>query len=198
MPVPAGPIAKVTVALRIASTYLFCPSVFGAMPRPRPVSSMSPRTSEGLASSPLISSIVWPTEEAVSSWPFSRSASISSKRTPTRSASRSGPVIVISFPRTRISESKAASTSLSSSSRWPRRATMDLSPGTRIFTWVVALAKCALLGFPPSLRVCERVVVRRPGPILPPSSPAASPYAGRRAGGNAGGRRAGRRRGRRS
>src|SRR6266545_1252729 len=36
--------ANVSVARRIASTYCFCPRVFGEMPRPRPVRSTSPGT----------------------------------------------------------------------------------------------------------------------------------------------------------
>ena len=117
MPVPAGPIANVTVPLRIASTYRFCPRVFGAIPRPRPVRNTSPSTCVGVASSPLISSIDRPTEEAFSSWPRSSSVISSSNSSATRSTSTSGPAIVISLPRTTISESKAASTSFSSSSR---------------------------------------------------------------------------------
>ena len=45
---PAGPIAKVTVELLIASTNRFCPTVFGATDVPRAVSNVSPRTSLGL------------------------------------------------------------------------------------------------------------------------------------------------------
>ncbi len=77
MPVPAGPIANVTVARRIASTNRFCPTVLGATDVPRAVRSVSPSTSLGRilavpsspsahASPPLISSIVWPTEESES------------------------------------------------------------------------------------------------------------------------------------
>src|SRR4029453_916365 len=69
--------------------------------------------------------------------------------------------MVISFPRTTMTESNAASTSLSSSSRCPRRATIDWSPGTRIFTWVVALAKVrSSEGGPPFLPVGGLLVVR--------------------------------------
>ena len=43
---------------------------------------------------------------------------------PTRSASAGGPEIVISLPRTRISQSNADSISLRNASRWPRSATI--------------------------------------------------------------------------
>src|SRR6266540_169436 len=153
--------ANVSVARRIASTYCFCPRVFGEMPRPRPVRSTSPSTSVGLAWFPLMSSIDRPTEDAVRSCPRSSSESNSSKSTPTRSASSWGPVMVISFPRTTITESNAASTSLSNSSRCPRRATIDWSPGTKIFTWVVALAKVrSSEGGPPFLPVGGLLVDR--------------------------------------
>src|SRR6266516_4411263 len=68
--------------------------------------------------------------------PCSRRITISSNKRPTRSASTSSPVTVISLPRTWISTGKEASTSRSSSSRWPRRPTIRWLPGTRILTWV--------------------------------------------------------------
>ena len=48
-----------------------------------------------------------------------RQRTSSSNRRPTRSVSRSSPVIVISLPRTRIDTGNAASMRRSSSSRWP-------------------------------------------------------------------------------
>src|SRR5919106_1739007 len=161
LPFPAGPTANVTVALRIASTYCFCPSVFGATPLPRPVRSRSPSTCVGRASSPLMSSIERPTDDAVSSCPLSSSSISSSNSSATRSVSRGGPEIVISLPRTTMCESNAASTSFNSSSRWPRRATMFWSPGTRIFT-CVASAKRSSLGWYPVPPRSEWIVIRRP------------------------------------
>src|SRR6266571_42575 len=76
-----------------------------------------------------------------------RSPNSSSNRWATRSASSSSPVIVISFPRTRMCDAKADSISRRSSSRCPRRATMGWLPGTRIFTCVLALAKDVCLNF---------------------------------------------------
>src|SRR5205085_5824328 len=91
-------------------------------------------------------SIVCPTFVGVSSCPRSSSWRSSRKSMSTLVASR--PPIVISLPRTRMSASKAASTSLRSSSFRPMSATI-WSAGTRIFTWVGAFAKRAFSGFPP-------------------------------------------------
>src|SRR5918999_642300 len=95
-------------------------------------------TSVGRTPSSLIMSMVRPTDEGVSCCPRSRSVTISSNSWATRSASTGSPVIVISFPRTRMWESNAVSTSLRNSSRSPRRATIDWWPGTRILTWVAS------------------------------------------------------------
>ena len=75
--------------------------------------------------------------------------------------------MVISLPRTRISQSNADSISFRNASRWPRRATIDWWPGTRIFTWVVAFATCVVsrggAPFPPVSSDGRR---RRPPVIL--------------------------------
>src|SRR5439155_2967055 len=131
---------NVTVDLRMASMYRFCPSVFGPRGRPRVVRRTSPNTSDGRPSSSLIMSMVLPTDSFVSVWPWPRMVRSSSNSRATFSASISSPVIVISLPRTWMCEEKASSTNLRSSSRCPRRATMDWLPGTRIFTCVEASA----------------------------------------------------------
>src|SRR5437899_1309525 len=91
--------------------------------------------------------------------------SSSSKRRPTRSASSSGPVIVISLPRTRIVGSNADSTSFRKASRCPSRATIGWLPGTRIFTWVVAFAK-RYRGAGPLFLLCRT----RPPPSAVPAT----------------------------
>src|SRR6266516_3707581 len=132
--------ANVTVDLRMASMYRFCPSVFGPRCRPRVVRRTSPNTSDGRPSSSLIMSMVLPTDSLVSVCPWPRMVRSSSNSRATFSASISSPVIVISLPRTWMCEENASSTNLRSSSRCPRRATMDWLPGTRIFTCVEASA----------------------------------------------------------
>src|SRR6266540_4310123 len=132
--------ANVTVDLRMASMYRFCPSVFGPRGLPRVVRRTSPNTSDGRPSSSLIMSMVLPTDSFVSVCPWPRMVRSSSNSRATFSASISSPVIVISLPRTWMREEKASSTNLRSSSRCPRRATMDWLPGTRIFTCVEASA----------------------------------------------------------
>ena len=91
-------------------------------------------TSDGLTSSFTIA-IVRSMSEGSRRWPCSRSKTSSSNRRPTRSAS--SPSIVISLPRTTMSEpANASCTNRSNSSRWPSRPTIRWLPGTRIFTWV--------------------------------------------------------------
>src|SRR6266511_1794785 len=180
---------NVTVDRRSASTYCFCPRVLGPIERPRLVRTRSSRTSVGRISSSFTRSMVWPTDDSVSTWPRTSSVSSSSNSVPTFSASPSRPVIVISLPRTTIWESKASSTSFSSSSVRPRRATIGWLPGTRILTCVVAFAKSYVPGTSPrSFSMCEtgsrprdpglpRLYVRRwPGPVSGPRSSRGPPH----------------------
>ena len=150
MPVPAGPMPKTTVCLRMASTYFFWPTVLGLMERPRLVRTESPKTTEGLAvPSPRMMSMERPTVSAVRASPRSIRVMSSSKRRATRSASACSPVMVISLPRTKTVLSKAASISFSSSSRVPRRLTIEWFPGTSTLTWTCV--GCRTLAVCPSM-----------------------------------------------
>src|SRR4029450_10981986 len=75
------------------------------------------------------------TVSAVRASPRSSRVMSSSKRRAPRSASACSPVMVISLPRTKTVLSKAASISFSSSSRVPRRLTIEWFPGTSTLTW---------------------------------------------------------------
>ena len=93
----------------MASTYRFCPMVFGAMPLPRAVSNASPSTSldgsgRRLVVPPLIIRSSRPTDESVRSWPCleERQQLLEEQRDPLGLVGAM-PVIVISLPRTRIS-----------------------------------------------------------------------------------------------
>src|SRR5215211_2116484 len=141
---------KTTVCLRMASTYFFWPTVLGLMERPRVVRTESPKTTEGRASpSPWMMSMERPTVSAVRASPRSSRVMSSSKRRATRSASACSPVMVISLPRTKTVLSKAASISLSSSSRVPRRLTIEWFPGTSTLTWTCV--GCCTLAVSPSV-----------------------------------------------
>src|SRR5215213_8206353 len=96
-------------------------------------------------------SMVRPTWAGSSTWPASSRPTSSSNRRPTRSAS--GPVTLISLPRTWMSTPpKACSIRRSSSSRCPRSPTMRWLPGTRILTAVdtgdVSVSACSSAGRP--------------------------------------------------
>src|SRR6266571_6852935 len=131
---------NVIVDFRIASTYRFCPPVFGRTALPRCTSAVSEKTSLGRCSFVLIMSMVLPKLSVVKECSASRSARSSSNKYATRSASAFSPAIVISLPRTKMDVENEDSISFSSSSRWPRRLTMSWRPGTRIFTSVVLWA----------------------------------------------------------
>src|SRR6266545_2029999 len=136
-----------TVLLRMASTYFFWPMVLGLTERPRLVSTESPNTTDGrAATSPLTMSMERPTVSTVSASPRSSRVISSSNRRATRSASACSPVMVISLPRTNTELSKAASISLSSSSRVPRRLTMEWSPGTSTLTWTCVFCRTLAVG----------------------------------------------------
>src|SRR5919204_278948 len=142
---------KTTVLLRIASTYRFCPIVLGLTLRPRAVSTASPKTADGRTASPSRTmAIERPTVSLVRASPRSSRLISSSNRRATRSASAGSPVMVISLPRTNTELSKAASISLSSSSRVPSRLTIEWFPGTSTLTWTCV--GCCTLGssVPPS------------------------------------------------
>jgi hypothetical protein len=142
---------KTTVFLRMASTYFFWPTVLGLMERPRVVRTESPKTTEGRPSpSPWMMSMERPTVSAVRASPRSSRVMSSSKSRATRSVSVCSPVMVISLPRTNTVLSKAASISLSSSSRVPRRLTIEWFPGTSTLTWVCV--GCRTLAVSPSVR----------------------------------------------
>src|SRR5215218_6145341 len=145
---------KTTVFLRMASTYFFWPRVLGLMERPRAVRTASPNTWEGRAppssSSPRMMSMERPTVSAVRASPRSSRVMSSSKSRATRSASVCSPVMVISLPRTKTVLSKAASISFSSSSRVPRRLTIEWFPGTSTLTWTCV--GCCTLAVCPSVR----------------------------------------------
>src|SRR5918996_1519580 len=141
---------KTTVFLRMASTYFFWPTVLGLIERPRLVRTESPNTCDGLAWPSRMMSIERPTVSAVSASPRSSRVISSSKRRATRSASVCSPVMVISLPRTKTVLSNAASISLSSSSRVPRRLTIEWFPGTSTLTWTCV--GCRTLAVCPSVR----------------------------------------------
>src|ERR1700681_4473567 len=157
LPVPAGPMPKVTTLVAMASVYRFCPAVLGRTVRPRADRSSSVvSTSAGLSSS-FTMVMVRPMSPASSRWPCSSSVTSSSNNRPTRSAS--SPSMVISLPRTTMcTPSKASSIRRSSSSLCPRRPTMRWFPGTRILTWVDGTGARfrgyqPVAGFPPVTRV---------------------------------------------
>src|SRR5438067_5276872 len=85
-------------------------------------------------------SIVFSRLSVVRECSASRSASNSSNRYATRSASDRSPAILISFPRTNMDVENDDSISFRSSSRCPSRLTVSWRPGTRIFTSVVLWA----------------------------------------------------------
>ena len=59
LPVPAGPMPKVMVFSRMASTYLFCPAVFGRTMRPlAPFKMSSVRTELGRCSARTITMLL--------------------------------------------------------------------------------------------------------------------------------------------
>src|SRR5215207_2837050 len=176
---------KTTVFRRMASTYFFWPTVLGLMERPRLVRTESPKTTEGRAvPSPRMMSIEWPTVSAVRASPRSSRVMSSSKRRATRSESACSPVMVISLPRTKTVLSKAASISLSSSSRVPRRLTIEWFPGTSTLTWTCVGCR--------TLAVCPSVRGRGYGPTgggrrIPEYSEPWVGWSGRRAGCQGGG-----------
>ena len=101
MPVPAGPMAKTIVCESMASTYRFWFSVFGRIVRPRADRMSSVSTSSGRAAGRLRSiETVCSTTSADSSVPLVTSLVSSPKSRATSAVSVSGPVTVISLPRT--------------------------------------------------------------------------------------------------
>src|SRR4029453_9348451 len=142
-----------TGLLRMASTYFFWPSVLGRIERPRVVRTASPKTWEGRALPSSSAGMMWIERRMVSAVrasPRSSRVMSSSKSRATRSASACSPVMVISLPRTKTVLSKAASISFSSSSRVPRRLTIEWLPGTSTLTWTCV--GCRTLAVGPSVR----------------------------------------------
>src|SRR5215210_476466 len=100
-PVPAGPIAKVTVWSRIASTYCFCMTVFGAIFLPRWRQTTSSNTSR-MSSASSIARTTAPTVSGPISWPPSTSSTSSSTTARASETCVSSPSIVSTLPRSRI------------------------------------------------------------------------------------------------
>src|SRR5215831_1169273 len=128
---------KTMVCWSMASTYRFWLSVLGRIVRPRAdrmsrVSTSAGRTPDLRRSMGTIRS----TAPAVSSAPPASRAVSSSNSSATSAVSAGAPEIVISLPRTWMSASKESSTTRSSSSPDPSRATIECSSGMTTLTWV--------------------------------------------------------------
>src|SRR5215212_5403494 len=101
LPVPAGPIAKVTVWSRIASTYCFCMTVFGAIFFPRWRQTTSSNTSR-MSSASSMARTTAPTVSGPISWPPSTSSTSSSTTARASETCVASPSIVSTLPRSRI------------------------------------------------------------------------------------------------
>ena len=118
MPVPAGPMPNVTVERRIASTYSFCVTVFGAIFLPRcrqTTASKTSRTSWPASSVPSTASTVWPPIW----WPPSTSSTSSSITARAFSTWRSSPSRVSWLPRRRTVHSRRSRSASSTPSLIP-------------------------------------------------------------------------------
>src|SRR3954453_3522870 len=118
LPVPAGPIPKVIVCLRIESTYPFWLTVFGAIRVLRCCQMTSSRISAGLScasSAPVTASIV----PGAISWPCSIRSTSSSTTVAAVCTSPASPSSVSTFPRRWKSQSRWPRSALSTASSEP-------------------------------------------------------------------------------
>src|SRR4051795_5836501 len=98
------------------------------------------------------------TASAVSTSPRSSRVISSSNSWAARSTSAWSPVMVISLPRTWMSQVNARSIKRSSSSLEPRRATIECAPGTTILVVAAALPR----GLPSVVTIVDHILSRRP------------------------------------
>src|SRR5436190_5607303 len=152
LPVPAGPIANVTVWPRIASTYCFCITVFGEifLPRWRQITSsktsrISSAWSSARTTAPTVSGpISWPP------WTSSTSSSTTARASDTRSSS---PSIVSTLPRRRIVQRRRSRSASKTPSPTPAS-----SAATSLETGKVSCTEFSVGGPPNAL--CKRLEPR--------------------------------------